>query len=283
MISSKSFSLLLSAATLFAACQPKETVPSAATETLSVSVDSLKALTGTWQLTAFSGNAKADSASGIAGWIQSGVYYSFFSDGRMCQLMGPNYTSGSWKPNADLKSISVAVAGKSAPLEMRVIEQNSDKLKLEEKTGEAVSTLVFQSAGAPLQDPKTDPFYPDHNVWRAKATAPESDAQLKDRLKNLVGHYICILEKALSEKQENVSFNNSPSLIQIFSGGIGVKEKKDLPQEWVNTFYSPREADQAVTLFTKWLQKTPSKQEATTSNWIQADLNILRRMHDTVW
>jgi hypothetical protein len=218
-----------------------------------------------------------------AGMVEAGVLYAFFPDGTMTEMTGQRYQSGQWKLEKGGREIKLTYDGNSSPAELRVKDLDEQFLTVLAEQDGMQSKLQLRRENGQPKDPKADPFHPENNQWRKKATAKESDEQLKARLKNLVRHYIYILQKADDTKAEVVTFGHSMSVIKIYNGGIGPVPEERLPKEWKETFYDEEDALRACQLFKDWLVKTPGFGGASTGSWIKDDLVILKAMYGTEW
>ncbi len=126
----------------------------------------------------------------------------------------------------------------------------------------------------PIEDFKEDPYYQGNNTWRIRSTKKDSAAAIKEKLVNLIQHYIYVLKAAKERSSRVVSFEYSKSLISIYNGGIGVLPREDVDPIWVKTFYNEADAMKAYEMYNRTLSRTSFKGEPV-GNWIEDDYNIL--------
>lgn len=242
-------------------------------------------LCNTWQLVGINddagktGNAKADlqSSSALISAVQDGVFYAFFNDGTYGKTQASVYETGKWEYLPKEKQIMLQANGQS-PLFFEITAWNKDKkqLSLQEKD----KSIVLNFGLIPrLKDELTDPFHPQNNQWRIKATGTESVEQIKKRLKNLIQHYIYLLE-ASEERDENViNFGQSVSFIQIYSGGIGIKENGVTDPAWKNIFTTPENEIMMNVMFVDLLQKSGDSQMGSSGSWVKDDIVLLKALY----
>ncbi len=200
-----------------------------------------------------------------------GLTLSIFNDNTYTVMAGDgSYVPGTWtKENNKLTLRPDVDPTKILVQEVRYVR---NELKLRNpKTG---LTNIYSLEEKPLPQAKEDPLHKDNNTWRIAATAKESEAQVKERLLNIVKHYTYILKAANERKSEVVSFVYSRALINIYNGGIGSVPKDQLPEEWIQTFYSRNQALEAYNMFENYLESSTYR-AASSGNWIEDDYRIL--------
>lgn len=242
-------------------------------------------LNNTWQLANIedeagkSGNAKADlqNSSALISAVQDGIYYAFFTDGTYGKTQASVYETGKWEFLAKEKQVILQPSGQN-PQIFEITAWNSEKkqIRLQEKDKSVV--LIFKQIPR-LKDELTDPFHPQNNQWRIKATAAESIEQVKMRLKNLLQHYIYLLEASEERKDNVINFGQSVSFIQIYSGGIGIKENSVDNPAWKNIFFTPENELVMNVLFVDLLQKSGDSQMGSSGNWVKDDIVLLKALY----
>ncbi|MBC7777214.1 MAG: hypothetical protein H7246_17410 [Phycisphaerae bacterium] len=266
-------------------------------------------LLGTWELADISNlqfeNTAAKSALNdqqdvLKGQIlKNGLVRSFFSDGSYTELTGESlntgdksggkdlseaasngtknnkYNYGQWKAidnNTKLALIPQDGSGK----ETQAIRTLDQKFMVVHVANDQFSCdLKFRRTGKPLGNIEADPFHMANNQWRVTPKQAETDEQLRARLRNHIQHYIALLEASLEREQNVVSPKYSPSIIQIYNGGIGIREKEAWDEAFMHCFYNQQDAQKGVDLYTKVLDKGLSL-GAGTGDWVKDDANLLR-------
>jgi hypothetical protein len=131
----------------------------------------------------------------------------------------------------------------------------------------------------PLKNFEEDPFYPANNTWRVKPDKPESHEQIQRRLTNYLKHSCAIFKAASARNQSSISWVFSKGIIRVYDRAVGSVGPEDLPEAWVNCFYSKHDAIQAYNLFNRYLRAYKPNGEST-GNWVIDDYNILVKIHD---
>lgn len=72
-----------------------------------------------------------------------------------------------------------------------------------------------------------------------------------------------------------VCFFNFCFVIQIYNGGIGIREKKYWDEAFIQCFHSRQDAQKGVDIYTEILDKNLSL-GAGTGDWVKDDANLLR-------
>ena len=142
-----------------------------------------------------------------------------------------------------------------------------------------LQTMTFSRSGNTGENLELNAFYPNNNKWRIKPTKPETANQIKERFANYISHLAYILKTASDQKQPAVSFEFSQGIIQIYSGGIGIKSKENVPETWINSYYSPKQAWQAYEMFETYLKTSKGYKGASTGEWFIDDYNILTTIY----
>ena len=291
---------------LLAGCRPGEPKQPPSDDT-----SALKEITlpGTWELADISkvryenaGGGETDKAmlDLMKGqMLKNGLVISLFSDSTFTQISGDDRNIGDKSDNASFPEIDFMDSkGRSYLYGRWKTTDNNTKLILAPQNGGAEETREIRSldakfmtlhvvkshfsfdlrlrrTGKPLENLASDPFHPAMNQWRIVPKQAETAEQLRARMRNHVEHYIAVLEASLERNQKSVSLKYSPSVIQIYNGGIGIREKKYWDEAFMQCFHSPKDAQKGVDIYTGILKKGLSL-GAGTGDWVKDDANLLR-------
>lgn len=286
---------------LLTGCQPGEPQPAQPAPK--------NGLLGTWELAdleniRFEGGASQNTTKGMMDLVKgqmlkNGLVLSFFPDGTYTEISGGErkpgdtdevayfsnadfmdtkackYAQGQWKASGNNSKLTLSSQGGSAAEAREVLSLDEKFMVLHMVEGEFSCDFRFRRTGKPLEDIAADPFCPANNQWRLAPAAAETEEQLRARMRNHVQHYLTLLEASLERKQNSVSLKYSPSIIQIYSGGIGIREKQYWDEAFLKCFHSPQDAQKGVDLYTQILHKNLSI-GAGTGDWVKDDANLLR-------
>lgn len=95
----------------------------------------------------------------------------------------------------------------------------------------------FDSRTIPAQKGRLDPFSLENNRWRVPPNHKESDAGIRDRLRNHCEFWAAYFRWALDKDLSSVDVRSTPTPIKIFGNGFTLKPAADLPAAWVACFY----------------------------------------------
>lgn len=173
---------------------------------------------------------------------------------------GDDYVSGKWDFNSDEKCIVLVDNQKNSS--KLFIEELSDK-KLEIKNIIDQKSIFKKHAYTKINLQKSDqdfnlinPYKPEYNKWRIKAERPETDAEIKKRVANLLYFYQVTFTEAVNKDVHTlVSEKSSPFIVA--SNGIAIFEN----QYWNDTFYSETDALKGYDLLKKIIPKEINDKE----------------------
>ena len=208
--------------------------------------------------------------------------YSLFSDGTMVKDIRGDMKEGIWKINEKVKPISIQFSLSNGetetyqlaylvPYEMKLSRMEDGKKLIIDLGSEAIRHI----------DPKNDPFYITNNSWRIKALKPETDEQIKKRLKDCIHFFILFYDEKINAHSDNVSFIGLPSCFKWYGGGIFIQKENEIQTKWMNNFYNKQDAMKAYRLAHKLISlhyDWPKKE----TNWLKLNVAVLRQMESKI-
>lgn len=240
-------------------------------------------LLGSWRLadinvTRSGSNDPLLETAGDKRILQEGLIFSFFEDGTFTNMNGlGEYDFGKWNFVNGKKTVFLKSNKYKDTFKIKADHLNEKELLVMEQRSK--QKMTFSRSGNAGEKLELDAFYPNNNTWRIKPIKPETDAQIKERFANYISHLAFILKTASDQKRPAVSFEFSEGIIQIYSGGIGIKSKEDVPETWINSYYSPKQAWQAYDMFEAYLKTSKGYKGASTGEWYIDDYNILTSIY----
>ena len=220
-----------------------------------------KQIWGSWRLSEIIAFDKENSdldklAREMAGreLMAEGFVIFFFPDSMLTELNGYSTSHKKWS-FVENKKINYGTTN----LTIEKIEQIKSRTYLtatyHDEATSIQSEFKFVKETEPLEDFKSDPFYPTNNKWRERPKAKETNEEIRARLLNYILHYAYILNAAHERDNNVVSFAHSMGLIQVFRGGIGRIPKNRIEQSWIDCFFDEEDAMKAFYLFSSYLRK----------------------------
>ncbi|MEO6287797.1 MAG: hypothetical protein ABIN80_17325 [Dyadobacter sp.] len=240
-------------------------------------------LNGSWRLTEVNDSDPAMTGQAHVEFQRppknQDLMMSFFQDGTFTQIKdNGEYSFGTWSYDSLTESVFLTSNKKTEEIRTAFGVGVNGLRMLTFEFSQDNSISLIENARRSDQF-KEDPFYAENNKWRLKPTENENERQIRDRLKNYILHNIRILKAAGAREQVYVSKEFSEGIIKFYNVGIGVVERKKIPQTWINSFYSRENALQAYGMFEDYLRYSDHKKHAT-GNWVRDDSNILTDIHN---
>ncbi len=219
----------------------------------------------------------ADYRTAVQAGIQSGgIWYHFFSDGTMCEMWLGLYRPGNWRYNSADSTLILQFGKKiKETIIFKITHFVGNDLKMTLNDGNISLPLRMQSPYTTAKNAAADPFHLTNNAWRFKPLRAETDEQLKARMGNHLQHYARLFEASIADSTRKVSFDYSPSCLQIYSSAIGLKKQKQIPEAWYFTYYNKAQADKAMAILQKIMRKKYSLGD-TSGSWMQDNVEILQ-------
>lgn len=210
--------------------------------------------------------------------LQEGLIFSFFKDGTFTEIKGDGeYDFGNWNFVGGKKTVYIQSKKYNDTFKIKADHLNSKELLIMEQSGS--KKITFSRSGNAGENVELDPYYAANNKWRIKPKQSETDEQLIERFGNYLSHLAFILKTASDQKQPAVSFQFSQGIVEIYSGGIGIKSREDVPETWLNNYYSTKQAWKAYDMFATYLKTSKGYKGASTGEWYIDDYNILTSIY----
>ena len=208
--------------------------------------------------------------------------YCLFSDGTMIKDQRGSMKEGRWSINDKVKPINIDFSlsnGETESYQLAYLAPYEMKLSHMERNKKVIIDL--SSEAIRYANPKEDPFYISNNTWRFKPAKPESDEQIKDRLKNCIHFFVMFYDQKINAHSDVVSFTGLPSCFKWYGGGIYLQKENELQNKWKNSFYNKEQAMKAYKLAGKLLSHKynwPKKEY----NWLKLNVAVLKQMEKKI-
>jgi hypothetical protein len=210
-----------------------------------------------------------------------GFGWHFFGDGTLVELAGQEYRLGKWSSTDDNKTIEIQLDGDKNKDNFVVDYLSSDSVNIKIGTGKQANRVGFKNDGAQFEKPEDNPYHPSNNTWRIKPSTAESDAQIKERVKNHLTHLIKILEAGTKHQMKVMSFRSSPSMFHQYNGGVGLETASKVQEGWTNCFFDKKDAKKAYDMMEKSMKVNGSAKTDAKNNWAQNNLIIFKFLHES--
>ena len=191
-----------------------------------------------------------------------------------------NIHAGKWSINNKVKPITISFLLDNGETETNELAYLMPyEMKLAQKDGDKKNIVDLRAEGIRYTDFKKDPFYISNNLWRFKPARPETDEQIKNRLKSCIHFFILFYDHKIKADSKEVLFTGLPSCFKWYGGAIYLQKKRELDSKWINSFYNREQAMKAYQLADKLMSNkfTWPKNE---SNWLKLNVAVLRQMEN---
>jgi hypothetical protein len=168
--------------------------------------------------------------------------YNFYKDGTVTENPRHHIRVGKWsmpERNILLLEFSDHVSEKFI-----IDHLNSRQLRLV-LADNPVKQLNLSSDGIVHRNMYNDPFHPVNNQWRIPPEQPESDSLIKQRAIDCIKFYALYYRDHLKRDRSVIDFEGLPKIFIWYNGGIGLPDRDDLDNSWINCFYNKEEAYKA--------------------------------------
>jgi hypothetical protein len=206
--------------------------------------------------------------------------FDFFSDGSFVKNYRGNWAYGKWSIDDATKLITLSyedAENRSSKDLYKVTAMATDELSVINKELNTSTILKFVATENKLKNIADEPFHINNNLWRVKPTKPESDEEIKQRLKKNLEFFVLFYKWAIVKNDKHISFYGLPSCLQWYGGGIYMQKKESLSEQWKNCFYNKQQAAKAYAIMEKVLGKkyTWPKEDI---GWVKKNLFVLEQM-----
>ncbi|MFI5155367.1 MAG: hypothetical protein ACHQEM_04250 [Chitinophagales bacterium] len=142
--------------------------------------------------------------------------------------------------------------------------------------------LEFVTDNLVHRNPHEDPFYPANCVWRIRPTGPESEDQIRSRVKNCIQFFALFFKDNADRRTHAISFDGLPNCFTWYNGGIAMQPEMTLDRKWIACFYSEEQAIKGYELIKTVLAKHQLKWPKNAAGWVPELQSILQQIHDQI-
>jgi len=216
----------------------------------------------------FTADDGAEYASGIV----------FMADSTVLENPVGEMTYGKY----DVKGNTISVNFDDKRKATYLIDQvNKEQLVLSRTEKKHISKLTYKATSTQWPDSDKNPFSRQNYQWSKKPSKPESDEQIKSRVKEYVQFCAYYFQGFLNGNAAQIDFNALPSCLNWYQGGISIENEDKLNPKWIDCFYSKEQAykgrqmlEDAIVKKYKWDEKE--------TNWMKQIVPVLQQIHDNL-
>ena len=238
--------------------------------------DSFELLCQYWKLT----DADNPTSHDIAFTNNDGVAYEsgivFMSDSSFLENPTGELAYGRFKLKGD--SIEAHFDdGRKAIYTITVLHK--DELILNRTENKHKSKLTYKGTNTSWPEANKNPFSKENYQWATKPKKPETDAEIKLRVKESVQFYIYYFNGFVNGGADNIDFTGLPGCLNWYQGGITIQSENKLDKKWISCFYSKQQAYKGRQILQDAITKKYNWNEKET-NWLKQTVDVLEQIHD---
>jgi hypothetical protein len=142
--------------------------------------------------------------------------------------------------------------------------------------------LHFTAPAQTHQNYYNDPFHPKHNQWRIKPLSKETDSAIHARVKNCILFFALYFRDHIKREAKSINFRGLPTIFKWYNGGVGLPDKNQLDDSWINCFYNPEQALKGYSILRKLIVDYAFSWPVGAPNWLFETHSVLEQMYHKV-
>jgi hypothetical protein len=238
--------------------------------------DTFHLLTQYWELT----DADNPTSKDVPFTSEDGIEYDagivFLTDSTVLENPAGEKTYGKFTLNGNGIRVIFDDGRKASYIIDRISE---DALLLSRTEKEHTSKLTYKATHTDWPDSNKNPFSKENYKWSQKPTKPETDEEIKNRVKQCVQFYAYYFAGFVNGNAQQIDFNALPNCLNWYQGGISIQNEDGLDKKWINCFYSKEQAYKGRQMLEDAIVKKYNWDEKET-NWIKQTMPVLQQIHD---
>ena len=269
------FSLVVSI--LFSNCgQPSQERNEKIIDHASEMPDTFHLLTQYWELT----DADNPSSKDISFTSDDGAEYVsgivFMTDSSVLENPVGEKTYGKFSLNGNTINVQYEDGRKATYVIDRI---NKEQLVLSRTEKKHTSKLTYKATSTSWPDSNKNPFAKQNYRWSQKPKKPETDEEIKNRVKESLQFYAYYFAGFVNGNAAQIDFNQMPNCLNWYQGGISIENEDKLNKKWIDCFYSKEQAYKGRQMLEDAIVKKYNWDEKET-NWMKQIIPVLQQIHD---
>lgn len=206
---------------------------------------------------------------------------AFFKDSSVVLNPFGNLKVGKWQLNVDDKKQVLRITVEDSVRQYVLAELTSQSLMLG-LPATRTFFLQFSTSGVLHQSMYSDPFHPKNNQWRIKPSKKEADSAIHRRLKNCLLFFALYYRDHIKRKSETISFEGLPVIFTWYNRGIGLPDKDELSESWIDCFYDKEQALKGYSVLRRLIVDYEYDWPKGAPSWIYATHAVLEQMYHKI-
>ena len=234
-----------------------------------------------WELTDVSNVRAYDGVGESEDISRSFEELCLFNDKQFLEDPHDIVKTGKWKVQINGTALLLTLSfdgGKQKQYVIRTVGVNELQLMQRKESGKFIKLLLTSDASR-HENQLNDPFHPVNNKWRIKPDNKETKAQINERVKQCVKFYALFYRDNIKRQQSDISFRGLPKILQWYNGGIGVYERLEVDESWIDCFYSKEQAMEGYEIVRKHILNNRFVWPDNAPNWVYQTHAVLEQMY----
>ena len=204
-----------------------------------------------------------------------------FSDKQFLEDPHDIVKTGQWKVQINGKALLLTLLfnnGKQKQYVIRSVGKYGLEVMQRRISGKFIK-LNLASDALMHENPLNDPFHPVNNQWRIKPDNKETKAQVNERVKQCIKFYALFYRDNIKRKQSDISYRGLPKILKWYNGGIGVYERLEVDDSWIDCFYNKEQAMEGYEIIRKQILNNHFIWPDNAPNWVYQTHAVLEQMY----
>ena len=201
-----------------------------------------------------------------------------FADGTFLYTTTDSIYPGKWIHDQE----DIVLQFQNTRITLSIRKVSEEKLKVFIRKNYQSQEITFSSDGIVHKNPENDPWYPANNTWRIKPQAPESNGQIKERIKNYLHFFSLFLRDNKKRDKSIVDWRGIPTVIGFYSNGISLYQADKIEDAWYNCFYSDDQAMTAYNMIKGVMDNKSINCKDDSQGWVMLDACFLEGVYSEI-
>ncbi|MEO8819283.1 MAG: hypothetical protein ABI267_04400 [Ginsengibacter sp.] len=269
--------LIIFSSIVFSNCgSPSQNTNEKITEDISAAKDTFQLLTQYWELK----DADHPLSSDVSFTNDAGILYDpgivFMGDSSVLENPVGKMSYGKFSLKGNTIHVNFDDGAKAVYIIDRI---NKDELVLSRTEKKQTSQLTYKSTNTSWPRSDKNPFAKQNYAWSQKPQKSETDAEIKDRVKQYVQFCVYYFDGYINGGAAQIDFNAFPTCLDWYQGGLTIQNENKLDKKWTSCFYSQDQAYKGRQMLEDAIVKKYNWDEKET-NWMKQIVPVLQQIHD---
>lgn len=206
---------------------------------------------------------------------------NIFKDGQVLENPRSHFRIGTWEAKVvNNQPMLILHFPDNEQKQYHIAEIQSSDLFLESKGKKAATLYLHLSSDALVhQNMLNDPFHPSNNQWRIAPAQAESDSAIKARVLQCIKFFALFYRDNIKRKKQEINFMGLPKIFQWYRRGIGLPDREDIHESWINCFYNKEQAIKGYETLRTLIVNYEFDWPKNAPNWIYETHSVLEQMY----